>query len=176
MKIRTMMEIRFLTSDDAGEWWRLRKEALLGDPEAFSASGEEHEPLGLEEVRKRLGSEDGERFVVGAFEDGRLNGMAGFYREKGLKSRHKGRVWGVYVTPATRGEGVGDRMMQALLQRGSAIEGIEQILLSVTTTQVSAVRLYRSLGFESFGREPRALKIGERFIDEEFMILPVKRG
>jgi ribosomal protein S18 acetylase RimI-like enzyme len=175
-KIGAMMEIRFLTSDDAGEWWRLRKEALLGDPEAFSASAEEHESLGLEEVRKRLGSEDGEMFVVGACEDGRLNGMAGFYREKGLKSRHKGRIWGVYVTPATRSGGIGGRMMQAVLQRGSAIEGIEQILLSVTTTQASAVRLYRSLGFESFGCEPQALKIGERFIDEEFMILRVKRG
>ena len=42
---------------------------------------------------------------------------------------------------------------------------------SLAATQQAAMRFYRSLGFESFGREPRALKIGERYVDEEYMIL-----
>ena len=88
------MEIRYLTAEDAGEWLRLRLEALQGDPEAFSASSEEYQSLGLEEVRKRLGFEAKDAFVVGAFEDNRLQGCAGFYRDKGLKTRHKGRVLG----------------------------------------------------------------------------------
>jgi ribosomal protein S18 acetylase RimI-like enzyme len=165
------MEIRYLTAEDAGEWVRLRLEALQGDPEAFSASLEEYQSLSLEEVRKRLGFEAKDAFVVGAFEEGRLQGCAGFYRDKGLKSRHKGRVWGVYVTPERRGAGVGKKMLQMLLERGAAMDGIRQILLSVAATQVAAVRLYRSLGFTSFGCEPRALKIGEQFIDEEYMVL-----
>ena len=164
------MEIRFLTLDDAAEWLRLRVEALETAPEAFSASLEEYQSLSLEEVRRRLWS-DGDAFVVGAFQESRLIGMAGFFREKGSKSRHKGRVWGVYVTPEARGAGIGHKMMQALLKRGSAIDGVEQVLLSVASTQEPAIRLYRSLGFESFGREPRALRIGDRYIDEEYMIL-----
>ena len=168
------MEIRYLTAEDAGEWLRLRLEALQGDPEAFSASLEEYQPLSLEEVRKRLGFDAKEAFVVGAFEDRRLQGCAGFYRDKCLKTRHKGRVWGVYVTPERRRAGVGKKMLQMLLERGNALDGIQQILLSVTTTQVAAVRLYRSLGFTSFGCEPRALKIGEHFIDEEYMVLRVR--
>ena len=169
------MEIRFLNGDDAGEWWRLRLEALAGDPQAFSASAEDHQSLSLQEVRKRLGSDGADFFVAGAFAEGRLTGMAGFYREKGLKSRHKGRVWGVYVTPGSRGKGVGRKLLEAVLQRAAAIEGVEQILISVTTTQAAAISLYRSLGFESFGCEPRALKIDDRFIDEEYMVLPVSR-
>jgi ribosomal protein S18 acetylase RimI-like enzyme len=168
------MEIRYLTAEDAGEWLRLRLEALQSDPEAFSASFEEYQSLSLEEVRKRLGFEGKEAFVVGAFENGRLQGCAGFYRDKGLKTRHKGRVWGVYVTPERRGAGVGKKMLQMLVERGSALHGIQQILLSVTTTQVAAVRLYRSLGFTSSGYEPRALKIDERFIDEEYLVLRVR--
>jgi hypothetical protein len=62
---------------------------------------QDHSSLSLEEVRKRLGSESSEFFVAGAFEGSRLAGMAGFHREKGLKLRHKGRVWGVYVTPTS---------------------------------------------------------------------------
>ena len=168
------MEVRFLSSDDAAEWLRLRIEALKLAPEAFSASLEEYQSLSLEEVKRRLWS-DGDAFVVGAFQESRLIGMAGFYRERGPKSRHKARVWGVYVTPEARGAGIGGRMMQALLNRGSAIDGLEQILLSVTGTQESAIRLYRSLGFESFGREPRALRIGDRYIDEQYMVLHLKR-
>jgi ribosomal protein S18 acetylase RimI-like enzyme len=66
-------------------------------------------------------------------------------------------------------------MLQILLERASKIEGIEQIMLSVVTTQDAAVSLYRSLGFESFGCERGALKIGDRCLDEENMVLFVKR-
>src|SRR5271157_1811055 len=64
------MEIRFLNGGDAGEYWRLRLEALQGDPEAFSSSAEEHQSLSLDEVGRRLGSDGADSFVVGAF-DGR---------------------------------------------------------------------------------------------------------
>jgi ribosomal protein S18 acetylase RimI-like enzyme len=66
--------------------------------------------------------------------------------------------------------------MRALLDRVRMIEGMEQVLLSVAATQEPAIRLYRSLGFQSFGREPRALRIGDRYIDEEYMVLPVRRS
>src|SRR5277367_273992 len=159
-------QIRFLTVDDGAEWWRLRLEALQENPKAFSSSAEEHLSLSIEEVGKRLVAPDGDSFVVGAFDDDRLLGMAGFYREKGLKNRHKGRVWGVYLTQSKRGTGVARRMLTALLQRAATIDGVEQVLLSVTTSQCAAMRLYRSLGFESFGCEPKALKIGNQFLDE----------
>jgi ribosomal protein S18 acetylase RimI-like enzyme len=168
------MEFRYLTAEDAGEWLRLRLEALQGDPEAFSASFEEYQPLSLEEVRKRLGFGAKDAFVVGAFEEAQLLGCAGFYRDEGLKGRHKGRVWGVYVTPEKRGAGIGKKMMAMLLERAAALEGVQQILLSVTATQAAALRLYRSLGFTSFGREPLALKIGDRFVDEEYMFLRLR--
>jgi ribosomal protein S18 acetylase RimI-like enzyme len=62
-------------------------------------------------------------------------------------------------------------MMQKLLERGTKVTGVEQILISVTSTQAAAVNLYRSLGFEPFGREPRALRVGGRFIDEEYLAM-----
>jgi ribosomal protein S18 acetylase RimI-like enzyme len=61
--------------------------------------------------------------------------------------------------------------MRLALERSQAIEGIEQVLLSVAATQTAATGLYRSLGFQLYGLEPRALKIGDRFIDEEYFIL-----
>jgi ribosomal protein S18 acetylase RimI-like enzyme len=56
----------------------------------------------------------------------------------------------------------------------AALKGLEQVLLSVTTTQIAALALYRSLGFELFGTEPRALNISGEFIDEHYLILHLK--
>jgi len=71
---------------------------------------------------------------------------------------------------------MGRKMLQMLLERAGGISGVEQILLSVTTTQGAAIALYRALGFKTFGCEPRALKIGDRYLDEEYMILRLERG
>lgn len=164
------MEIRFLIPEDAGEWQRLRIEALERDPRAFSASLEEYKALSLDEVRRRLWS-DRDAFVVGAFEAARLMGMAGFFREKGSKSSHKGRIWGVYVTQSWRGQGIGKRMLEEVRKRAVGIDGLTQVLLSVAVTQSAAMRLYHSIGFASWGREPQALCVDGQFIDEEYMIL-----
>lgn len=167
------MQIRLLTPEDAGEWKRLRVEALRGDPRAFSASLEEYQALSLDEVKRRLWA-DGDAFVVGAFDGALLLGMAGFFRDRGAKSRHKGRIWGVYVTPAHRGEGLARKMMDLIVQRAATMTGLEQVLLSVAVTQSAAMGLYRSLGFESWGREPHALKVDGHPIDEEYLILRLK--
>jgi ribosomal protein S18 acetylase RimI-like enzyme len=172
--ISTVIEIRLLTAEDASEWSRLRLEALECDAAAFSSSVEEHQALPIEEVKKRL-SANPSSFVVGAFEETRLCGIAGFHRELGPKTRHKGRVWGVYVTASKRGQGVARRLMKALLDRATAIDGLEQVLLSVTGTQTEALALYRSLGFEKFGTEPRALNISGEFIEEHYLLLHLKR-
>jgi len=168
------MDVRVLNPADASELWRLRQEALESEPDAFSSSAEEHRKLSVDVFSRRLGSEQEDSFVVGAFSGLGLTGMAGFYREEGPKTRHKGRVWGVYVTLPARGQGLGRALMRALIERARGMEGIEQIGLSVTTTQAAAARLYRSMGFASYAREPRALKVGGRYIDEEYMILYLK--
>lgn len=165
------MEIRFLTSEDAPEYSRLRLEMLELEPQAFSSSAEEHRSLSMDEIRRRLGSLTEDQFIVGAFDDGRLLGVVGFYRDKGAKSRHKGHIWGVYVKPEKRGRGLARRMLQTALQRASTITGVEQVLLSVAATQSAAFRLYESLGFQSWGCEPRALRVGDRYFDEHYLIL-----
>jgi RimJ/RimL family protein N-acetyltransferase len=167
----TPVEIRVLEADDAPAWWSLRLQALEREPEAFGASVEVHHKLTQDQIQSRIELDPVNKFVVGAFVDEKLMGTIGFVRENGAKERHKGRVWGVYLDAGLRGKGVGHSMMKALLDRASAINGLEQIVLAVATQQAAAIALYRSFGFVPFGLEVRALKIGERYLDEEYMIL-----
>jgi len=97
--------------------------------------------------------------------------MAGFFRYPLAKARHKGRIWGVYVRESCRGQGIGRALLVALLERIRTCRGVEQVFLTVVSGQEAASALYRSLGFNSFGVEPRGLKVGDRYLDNEHMVL-----
>ncbi len=160
---------------DAAAYWNLRLQSLQNDPLAFGKAAEEHQAMKLEVFADRLRDGSDENFTLGAFEGDVLIGMATFIREKGLKERHKGRIYGVYVTAPWRGKGVGHALMAALLKKAQVNSGLEQILLAVAAGQKAAIELYRKFGFELFGTEPRALKVGSEYVDEAHMVLMLRR-
>jgi ribosomal protein S18 acetylase RimI-like enzyme len=166
------MNLRLLTASDAESWWHLRLEALRNDSPSFADSSEEHLTTSIETARQLLGSDvPAEKFVLGAFEDTKLTATAGFYRYTHLKERHKGHIWGVYVRPESRGKGVARALMQEIIRRAQTMNGLEQILL-VASAHLPARKLYETLGFQSYGVEPRSLKIGTEYVDDVLMILP----
>ena len=169
------MEIRLFTEQDAQTLWNLRMMALETDPGSFVDSPEELRAMSVEEFAARLRADHAENFIVGAFEQGAAVGMVGCYQEVPLKRRHKAWIWGVFVAPAARGRGIANSLMQAAIQRAKTIPGVEMLLLTVAVNQPAPRKLYASLGFRSFGVEPRGLKIGNDSHDEENMVLEFHR-
>jgi len=170
------IEIKRLTRDDAQSFYSLRLEALEREPEAFSSSPQEHRAMTPDAIAKRLGSDPEDRsFVLGALYEDRLVGMAGFFQEEGPKTRHKGRIWGVYVTRDWRRKGVARVLLSEIIRRAQARPELEQITLSVASSQTPAKQLYEALGFEVYGREARAIKHGDTYVDEDLMMLRLRR-
>lgn len=165
------MDVRILTESDANEFVRLRLEALTREPLAFGRSPDEALPWPLPSVGARLHAVPEGNFAVGAFDAGRMVGQCGFVRHEGRKERHKGFVWGVYVSPAARGRGAARSMMNVIVERARSYPDLEQLSLSVAVPQEPARRLYRALGFEVYGHERHALKVGTTYVDEEHMVL-----
>jgi len=167
------MEIRELTEADTAVYWPLRLRALREEPESFGSAYDEAKdrPLAAVAARLREIAEQGD-FLLGAFDDDQLVGIVAFGRETGRKNRHIGSVYQVYVAPEGRGAGVGRALMQALIARARTLDALEQLTLAVVTSNAAARALYISLGFEVYGRQPRALKLDDgRYLDEELMAL-----
>jgi RimJ/RimL family protein N-acetyltransferase len=60
--------------------------------------------------------------------------------------------------------------MQELITQAKQLDGLEQLHLSVLTTNLAARRLYQSFGFEVYGTAPRVIKFGEQYLDEDLMM------
>ena len=158
--------IRALTGADAEAYRTIRLEALRQAPDAFASSYEEESARPIEIFQERLvGKFGGVTFA--AIVDGEIAGTAGGVREDRLKTRHKLLLVGVYVRPAWRSRGLGERLVERVLQHARELGDIRVVQLKVACDNRPASALYERLGLTVYGIERKAIKLGERFIDEE---------
>ena len=83
-------------------------------------------------------------FLV-AEEEGEVVGYAGLYQVL-----DEGDVTNIVVDQRFRGQGIGTRLTQTLLEEGKK-EGIRAFALEVRFSNISAIRIYESLGFVQEG-------------------------
>lgn len=159
-----MPATRRLGLADAADFRLIRLEALKNAPEAFGSTHEAEAAFPDGVFAERLES----GMVFGAYAGQRIVGMVGFRQEIPEKIRHKGFLWGMYVAPEARGNGTGAALVRLLLATAGPL--VEQIRLSVVTTNAAAIALYERHGFRAYGTEPRALKGAAGYADEMLMV------
>lgn len=75
----------------------------------------------------------------------------------------------MYVRPEKRGSGVGQRIIETIIEHAS--KSAKQIHCSVVAGNIAAIKLYEKCGFKIYGTEPDFIRIGDDFYDEHLMVL-----
>ena len=156
--------IKILTASDAYAFFELRRQLLVETPLAFPSSPEDDIASTIADTHTLL-ARSSECVVIGAFDDD-LAGIAGLLRDRHDKCRHKVMIWGMYVAPSHRGQGVGAELLEAALEHARSMPGVEWVYLTVSSAAPGARRLYERAGFELWGTEPEAFRHdGESVVD-----------
>jgi RimJ/RimL family protein N-acetyltransferase len=168
------IRVRALSPSDAPAVVALRKVALADTPLAFAASAEDDRAADVDFVRGSLADIDNSA-IYGAFDGDDLVAMAGIVRQRMLKLRHKTLVWGMYVAACARGRGVGEELIDAVIDHARSWPGVSAVQLAASETAAAAQRLYERKGFRRWGIEPEALAWEGRLYAEHHYALQLTR-
>jgi ribosomal protein S18 acetylase RimI-like enzyme len=161
------IRIRRLTPDDADLFRAIRLEALSTTPLAFCAS---HDIEAAEPVSAFAGRLT-RNAVFGAFAGNDIIGMAGFSVSE--KDPGRGLVWGMYVRSGRQGQGIGARLLAAVMDHARDL--VETLRLSVIAGNEGARALYARHGFQEIGSQSRLLTDDRRQIKEILMDMTLRR-
>jgi RimJ/RimL family protein N-acetyltransferase len=163
---------------DLGAYKRLRDEGLRLHPDAFDADIESERARPPESYLGRIGLSEslGGTFLLGAWIDRELVGMIGLERQPLQKLRHMAELNSMMVHPQHTGLGIGLQLVHAAIVEARQAIGLEQIVLRVSTSSVSAIRLYERAGFQACGVLPHAIRLVDgpgqvRYFDKLTMVL-----
>ena len=166
------ISIKKLRQSDGGIYRSLMLRAYSEHDTAFTSTFEERAGKPVEWWTKRL--QDPTSVTLGAFDvTDSLIGTVRLEAYQRVRERHKIALSAMYVMKDHAGHGVGRRLLDEALVETRKLSGIEIINLTVTADNLPAVRLYSKLGFQTFGRETRAVKASHAYLDKLHMWRPV---
>lgn len=165
-----------LTPVDAARYLRLRDRMLREAPWAFDAEPAGDEAQDIERLARSFAAVHAATFAIDspdgdAGDPPELVAAATVTRAAAPKFAHRARISGVFVHPAHRGRGWGRAVTAAAIGCARGWPGVDFIDLGVSENSPEALRLYESLGFRAWGREPEATEHQGRRFDEIHMTL-----
>ncbi|HEX7153940.1 MAG TPA: N-acetyltransferase [Thermoanaerobaculia bacterium] len=161
-----------LRPDDAERYVRIRLQMLDDAPWAFDADPNATPTVDAPYMATLFSSEHDAVFgVEGEGADRPLIAVAGVRHVTKPRFTHRARIWGVFADPAHRGQHAGRTVVEAALAWARNYPGVDWVDLSVSENSPAAQRLYESLGFRVWGREPETMELDGRRYDEIYMAL-----
>jgi len=165
-----LLKVRRLEADDIARYRELRLEALQDHPEAFSASWEDESAKPASWWAERMATNT---ILGGWVDDSPLLVTAALHVQGAAKRAHKSVLWGMYVRPEARGTGLSRALVREIIEQAKPL--VEEICLTVVASNAAAHQLYSAAGFERYGLERRAIRVGDDYFDDVLMALPLQR-
>lgn len=165
-------QIHLLTEADLPAYKDLRDGMLARHPEAFTSDAESELQREAGSYRGRLGGGGNGvgLFTLGAWFEDRLVGAISCEREPRVKVQHIAHIVGMMVSDDLHGHGIGRRLLDFALRLLQGEASLELATLSVTASNLGAVRLYERCGFTRYGRLEGAIKLSDgTLLDKDLM-------
>jgi RimJ/RimL family protein N-acetyltransferase len=168
------LELRPLVEADLGAFVALRNAALQRYPDAFTSDYASERDKPAQAFVSRLGNPSSGHFVLGAFDaQGQLLGTIAMERDRDLRpqKRHIAHITAVMVSEAAQRAGVAAQLVKRCVDIALSNPSLDQLILTVTASNLHVVRLYERAGFVPYGLLPRAIKVGSEYFDKLHMRL-----
>lgn len=140
-----MISVTVAIKDDWQDFKKIRLEALQEEPQAFGSSYAKESVYTDEKWQESFSKPD--VAIVIAKETDKPVGMIGYH----LKNNSDAHIWGMFVSKDYRNKGIGKMLLEKLIDQAKQILQVQKISLDVNPEQVTAVKLYSSLGFQGDG-------------------------
>ena len=112
--------------------------------------------------------------MISAFDGDTLVGNASLSCVCEKKKTHHRATFGIAILKCAWGQGLGHKILSELIFFAKQA-GYEQLELEVTSTNTTAINLYKKLGFEVYGERPDSFKLKNgTYSDELLMALSLK--
>ena len=168
----SFISVRRLAPSDVIAYRAIRLESLKNDPDNYGSTFEEESKSIQLFFEKYIIERTPGNQMYGAFDGDKLIGISGFFGDTRQRVLHRAKVTQVYLDPAYRGRGIAKRLLNYLIEEAFKIESLESLQLEAVDSNKTAVGLYESLGFVSYGRfENYFKKLDGTYLDQQFMVL-----
>lgn len=168
----SVVTVRRLLPPDVSDYRSIRLEALKNDPDNYGSTFEEESKTPQLVFEKYILEQTPGNRMYGAFDGAVLIGISGFFGDTRQRVLHRAKVTQVYIDPAYRGKGIAKKLLNHLIKEAFQIGSMESLQLEAVDSNKTAVGLYLSLGFVSYGRfENYFKKLDGSYLDQQFMVL-----
>ena len=170
------MHVARLQPSDAQQYRELMLQAYELAADAFTSTAAERAAEPESFWVKRIADPTGLSAALGAFDGQVLVGTGALECSAKPKTNHKGLIIGMYTSPGVRGQGFGRALLEAIVKEARAREGLLMLTLTVTEGNEPAINLYRSVGFQTYGLEPMAIRTPTGFKAKVLMALQLQHS
>ncbi|TAG47975.1 MAG: GNAT family N-acetyltransferase [Betaproteobacteria bacterium] len=168
------MHISILQPKDTARYRDLMLEAYELAADAFTSTADERAAEPESYWIKRIADPTGLSVAFGAFDGDALVGTVALEFSAKPKTKHKALIIGMYVKPEHRAKGLARALITAAITHAKSMQSIQSITLTVTEGNSSAIHLYQSVGFETYGVEPMAIHTPSGYKGKVLMWMPLR--
>lgn len=139
--------VRLFTPDEWMFYKQIRLRALQADPGVFGSNYEKE--AADPDSRWQAGVSDPETVgIFGVFKGDELIGMTGIVLLRDDPTRQNAKLWGSWIDPAARGQGVSVLMYQARLDWARRHPTVRRIIVSHRQSNLASMRANQKHGFQ----------------------------